>query len=335
MSGPHSNTNTYQPETNYEPIYDKKSAAPNHTTPGIGLLSSGPPSYESNYHRSSTYEKGPNHNSHHNHNHHHRHKSIDSQQLKENQANRILAQYETSKGLVDLDMKTGPTSRPQSSRTNHSSSHTHQGFCCDSSTEGTYGRREQSEKKLIDTCSIGHTNDSSSSASNASGNVPQASKFRIPMSNQQRYTPNSGQFSIEMTNDLSRGHHLFKGPSSISSNNDRDTLPLSHAKKPYELLESGDNLLSRKLLDYSPNHPRPSSPLNSNDNSSGPRLLQMAEKDATYSRILEPLMNSKPTTLQNGRNGGNNSHHHRLQHNNSENICQMSPTDRHMMYSYH
>ncbi|OXA57724.1 Neurogenic protein big brain [Folsomia candida] len=299
-SGPHSH-HGHHPygDSNYESLYEKKSCPDNNshpappscseTTGGTGgggnLLMSGPPSYESNYYK--TYDTAP--LSERGHHHKHGHHKRDPSDLRDNHANRILAQYETSKGLVDVDahaMKSHKSSLFYESEYSTKEKHSNG----KSSNSGTI------EKKLIDTCS------------SLDGDHPPP-RFRMQMpTTQQRYPP-PGQCSE--SSDCSR-HNSTGGPAGTHGK-DLSTFP----KKPYELLDT-----TRKLLDFSPNHSQPNSSLptpNSTANSNYTARLLMAEKDSTYSRILEPLMNSKP--LPPGSNSNNN-------------FSRMSPHDQ-FMYSYH
>jgi len=293
-------------ETNYESLYDRK---PQTMTPverlqtngGPNLLMSGPPSYESNFYKAydtaSSKSHGHNHHHHNTLSSHHKRQTSD---IHDNHTNRILAQYETSKGLVDVDPKAALKSQNKAYY------------------ESEYNRakeKEAAEKKLIDT-----------SASD-SENPPPPPRFRMPSSqNQNRFQPPGQCLSDHIPNPNDLSHHISHSHQS-SSVSGKDHGTSSIPKKPYELLDNPN----RKLLDFSPNHSNPHSSLqqtpnslNSNNNppnsnpTYGTRLL-MTEKDSTYSRILEPLMNSKPLAGGGGPNGTG---------------CRMSPNDQYM-YSYH
>lgn len=297
-SGPHSHHNCI--DSNYEPLYERKSCSGGGGgghTPAVGggggnLLISGPPSYESGYYK--TYDTAPGKvHGHNNHNHHQGHHKRDPSDLRENQANRILAQYETSKGLVDVDPKAALKAQIKAAMYYESNEYTRKEIAL-------------AEKKLIDT---------SPALANESEHPPPPPRFRMqmPIQNQQRYQP-PGQCSSEHSNDLS--HSVGNG------NKVKDVS--SFPKKPYEILDTP----TRKLLDFSPNHSQPNSLPTPNSNNSGnpnnvyaARLL-MTDKDSTYSRILEPLMNSKPLAPGSNPNGSN----HCSQ--------RMSPNDQ-FMYSYH
>ena len=305
-------TTPLQADSNYESLYERKP----------GLLLSGPPSYESSHYK--TYDtKLHSGGAGHHHHHHSREKSDAShshhirERERENQANRILAQYETAKGFVDVDPKAALHS---SSKTSYYET-----------TEILRKHIEVPEKKLIDTSSSG--SESGSGNTSVSGNPPPPPRFRIPMQvptpqeAQQRYPP-SGQSSIEITNDLSRGNHNSK-------NGLLEAQQHQGFRKPYEMCET------KKLLEYSPGHgggkvlSSPHHHPNQQHNHYSPRLL-MAEKDSTYSRILEPILNSKPSPLQQQQlvqQATHHKQHHQMQQ--PQGLCaHMSPNDR-LTYSYH
>ncbi|CAG7787020.1 unnamed protein product [Allacma fusca] len=267
----------YDPDSNYEPLYDRKPPA----GAGQALLVSGPPSYESNFfknydtaksnlstssqhpHQHSTSSSQNHHNPNHHH-HHHREKSDSLQQQRErereNQTNRILAQYETAKGSVDVD--------PKAAMKGNKSLYYE-------TNEGRKQQVESLEKKLIDTVSSGESDNS--------GNPPPPPRFRYSGNQQPMSQPESrGKYSSGQyhpvppippgfgPNDLSRCGSIGKGGGQ------------NEAKKPYEILDS------KKLLEFSSSN----NCGQQQQSNYSPRLL-MAEKDSTYSRILEPLLNSK------------------------------------------
>jgi hypothetical protein len=297
-TGPHSHHHACN-DSNYESLYDRKPAAiDRHNVGAVGgtnLLMSGPPSYESNFYK--TYDTAPGHKSH-GHNIHHKRQTSD---IHDNHANRILAQYETAKGLVDVDPKAALKSQNKAYY------------------ESEYNRgkemKEAVEKKLIDT-----------SPSDVE-NPPPPPRFRMQMpstQNHHRYQPSGASDHSTNPNELSHHqlHHGHHTPSGMGKDHGMSSIP----KKPYELLDNP----TRKLLDFSPNHSQPNSlqqtpnslssnnPSSNSNNTYAARLL-MTEKDSTYSRILEPLMNSKPLAGGAAPNG---------------NACRMSPNDQ-FMYSYH
>lgn len=364
--GPNTPHSCLPSDTNYESLFERKLNA---GTPGAGgnLLMSGPPSYDSNYF-SKTFEK-PSHqhsNGHHGHNHNHnnhhhttqslhrRDHSDMSQQHRENQANRILAQYENAKGLVDIDPKAS---------LKHSSSfkHQHTSIYCDSAADYcSKGKQEKdNEKKLIDTSPPSCNN----GKQGGNNDVSQPSRFRMPLPVQQgnqRYQP-SGQCASDVGNDLVSPGGNYGTMSSTASGSsstkhcNNAAPPPPEPKKPYELLEGvyGSNNgnsgsgshhhnhnhnhsnhhhhhhnhhQNRKLMDFSPNqhhhhhnHNNGGGGGNANNVNNYTSRLLMSDKDSTYSRILEPLMNSKPSPGVSSPNGT---------------LCKPSPND-HLMYSYH
>ena len=307
----------FEPDTNYEPLYDRKPVGGT----GQSLLVSGPPSYESNYfksydtaksnHSTSSHGHGGHshqsrHHHHHgsNHPHHQREKSDSMSQRareKENQTNRILAQYGTTKGLLDVESK-GMTKAEMITGMYYESNERNQKIHED----------HQVEKKLADA--------GDSSEKDKPGNPMPPPRFKVTQSEQPRQSPNVHNNCATpplphsygpVINDLNRCSSFGKG--SVCG-------PHSESKKNYELIDA------KELLEFNNGLCGHQSQQQRNSNNYSPRLL-MAERDSTYSRILEPLLNSKHLLQK-------QNHHAQSQHNKSHHAQQqalLSPQNPHLL----
>lgn len=318
------------PDTNYESLYDRKP----------GLLVSGPPSYDSSYYK--TFEKGHSGHSHGHNNHHHCHhreKSDSSHQCsrdreRESHTSRILAQYETAKGFVDVDPKAAlrESNSNATGKTNYYET---------SDILRKHGLLDPAEKKLIDTSSGSESgaNVTTGSVNGKRTDPPPPPRFRIPIqapsTNQESpYQHHRFHSGGQNTPNEVQGHDLSRA-NSINKHHGGH-VQQHQARKPYEMLEG------KKLMEFSPNsmtsprHDHQNSVLQQEINPYSPRLLM--EKDSTYSRIVSPILSPNSISGNGSSHQTSNKHHHHHQHpqisSQGQGQCNRLPED-HLTYSYH